>query len=197
MNTATTAVVVSLVTSSSVALCTGLFSGRTERRKQLLESRRVVAGDFCEETMAALAQFRHIKPIKSDAHRNATLRQDMSERTCRIEIAETAVDRVRRLRGRVWLTFPGRSPTDQSPTTTSDWAEDVIAQLRRVEETCGEFWLLYDKEVTEGGRRRLEEQYDQRYDHAKGCAWNSLNSFADAASACLAQSFSFSRNLPR
>jgi len=50
-------VLLSVVTSSVVAaIFTGLFAGSNERKKQLLESRRLLASDFAAEAMGALAR---------------------------------------------------------------------------------------------------------------------------------------------
>lgn len=181
-----------MATSSVVAAAlTGLISGRLERRKQLLESRRTLGGDFAGQSMAVLAALRHVKPPTSTGHRNFALHRDAELRARRAEVVTAALDELRALRGRVWLTFPGRSEAGlaiASPRTTADWAERVVRDLRDIEETCATFWTKCDAAREEDWPAILAE-YDHRYDLHRNEAWRSLNSFADSASSWLKQSF--------
>src|SRR5256885_14207782 len=119
-------VLISVVSSSAVAaLVTGALSGRNERKKQLLESRRVLAGAFAGDAMSALAELRHYKPTTRSGHRNDALHDDLSLRANCADAARDSIDRLRPQRGRVWVTFPGRSNQSElatdGPKTTSDW----------------------------------------------------------------------------
>jgi hypothetical protein len=176
-----TTVLVSVATSSVVAaIFSGLFAARNERKKQLLESRRILAGDFAGEAMRALVKLRHYKPTTGPNHRNARLHEDLGLRAERAEAVSDAIDVLRPLRGRVWVTFPGRSSEDEPPQTTCDWAEEVIAALRDVQKECGRFWKACDRQSPDS-RPSLEKAFDAAYDVAKEKAWKDLDKFADSA----------------
>ncbi|HEY4809652.1 MAG TPA: hypothetical protein VIH71_01220 [Solirubrobacteraceae bacterium] len=190
--------VVSVVTSSTVAaILTGILSGRNERKKQLHESRRVLAGDFGGEAMNALAALRHYKPTTRAGHRNDMLHIDSSLRASRAEAVRDAIDRLRPMRGRVWVTFPGRSSKGgeaaDDPHTTADWAEHVILCLRKAEEACNRFWTACEGDPS--GRPALESKFEVEYDKAKDAAWSALDEFALSAASWLEQSFFFPRRL--
>lgn len=190
--------VVSVVTSSTVAaILTGILSGRNERKKQLHESRRVLAGDFGGEAMNALAALRHYKPTTHAGHRNDMLHTDSSLRANRAEAVRDAIDRLRPMRGRVWVTFPGRSSKGgkaaDDPHTTADWAEQVILCLRKAEEACNHFWTACEGDPS--GRPALESKFEVAYDKAKDAAWSALDEFALSAANWLEQSFFLPRRL--
>lgn len=194
----TTTLIVSVVTSSTVAaILTGILSGRNERKKQLHESRRVLAGDFGGEAMNALAALRHYKPTTHTGHRNDTLHTDASLRANRAEAVREAIDRLRPMRGRIWVTFPGRTSEGgkaaRQPRTTADWAERVIVCLRKAEESCSGFWI--ECADSPGERGTLESRYEFEYDKAKNDAWRALDEFALSAAKWLEQSFFLPRRL--
>lgn len=189
-------VLLSVATSSVVAaLVTGLFGGRNERKKQLLESRRLLAGEFAAQAMAAAAALRHFKPTTREGHRNERLHTDASLRESRAEVVGDAIDRLRPLRGRVWVTFPGRSPWPQvgerHPRTTSDWAEEVIASLRAAEKACISFWDQCDREPE--SRIVLEQELEPAYAAARSHVWDRLDGFADSAAERLEHGVLFIR----
>jgi sugar phosphate isomerase/epimerase len=190
MDEATTTVLVSVATSSVVAaMFTGLLAGRNERKKQLLESRRLLAGEFAGEAMGALAKLRRYKPTTGPNHRNSKLHALPDLRAERAEAADDAIDRLRPLRGRVWVTFPGRSTvaalSANGPRTTCDHAERVIDALRDLYEICDEFWSKCECEQHPDQLRRREAVFDQTYDAAKRAAWDALDRFADSAAEWL------------
>ncbi|HYM54648.1 MAG TPA: hypothetical protein VES97_04755 [Solirubrobacteraceae bacterium] len=197
MSPATT-LVVSVATSSTVAaILTGILSGRNERKKQLHESRRVLAGDFGGEAMNALAALRHYKPTTRAGHRNDTLHTDSSLRANRAEAVREAIDRLRPMRGRIWVTFPGRTSKGgqaaHEPRTTADWAEQVILCLRKAEEACERFWTACQDNPSD--RPALESKHEVEYDAAKDAAWSALDEFALSAAEWLEQSFFLPRRL--
>ncbi len=194
----TTTLIVSVLTSSTVAaILTGILSGRNERKKQLHESRRVLAGDFGGEAMNALAALRHYKPTTRAGHRNDTLHTDSSLRANRAEAVRDAIDRLRPMRGRIWVTFPGRTSQGgqaaRKPHTTADWAERVIICLRRAEESCNRFWTACEDSPSD--RLTLESKHEVEYDKAKNAAWLALDEFALSAAKWLEQSFFLPRGL--
>lgn len=180
--------VISAVVASSVvaAFVSGYFADRTERRKQLREQRISIAGQFAGDTMTALARLRDYKPPTGPEHRNTALRTDAVERASRERESKTAIDKVRPLRGQIWMLFPGRSDAAQrrvqGPLTIADWAEAVVMHLRYTEEHCLEFWSqaakLDEHEAAE--LRRIESIYCARYDHSKSEAWRALDEFTMA-----------------
>jgi sugar phosphate isomerase/epimerase len=191
MSPATT-LVISVATSSTVAaILTGILSGRNERKKLLHESRRVLAGDFGGEAMNALAALRHYKPTTRAGHRNDTLHIDPSLRANRAEAVRDAIDRLRPMRGRIWVTFPGRTGkggrATRQPHTTADWAEQVIICLRKAEETCNRFWTACEHDPS--NRPALESKLEVAYDEAKNATWAALDAFALSAAEWLEQSF--------
>jgi sugar phosphate isomerase/epimerase len=174
----------SVVTSSAVAATiTGLLGDRNERKKQL-QARRVLAGEFAGEAMNALVALRHYKPTNRAGHRNEGLHSSLRLQNARAEAVQDAIDGLRPLRGRVWVTFPGRSTREQlatsGPRTTADWAEHVINSLRDVERTCKHFWTKCGE--TPLDREALETSFDYQYDASKVGAWRALDGFASSAS---------------
>ena len=183
-DTALTTVLVSIISSTVVAaLITGLLSGRNERRKQLRERRMLLAGDFAGEAMNALALIRHFKPTKRGGHRNEDLHDDPALRQQRADAVRVAIDHLRPLRGRVWVTFPGRSARSDivanGPSTTADWCEQVIATLRRLEEVSSEFWRGCDADPA--ARPTLEQTATAEYRAARDLAWAAVDGFAESA----------------
>jgi hypothetical protein len=184
------AVVAAVLTSSVVAaVVAGYFGDRNERRKQLRDQRIALAGEFAGDAMAALATLRDIKPTRGTAHRNEKLHHNATLREERIAAAQHAVDRLRPLRGRVWVLFPGRSAPNAAPSTTADWAEYVVGRLRGTEVVCHQFWAECEAlTMVEGtqsrdlsSREELEKKYDAEYDRWRGDTWRVVTEFTDSA----------------
>jgi hypothetical protein len=190
-------IAVSVATSSAAAaVLTGLISNRNEVKKQLLEARRNLAGEFAGETMKALVTLRHYKPTNRRGHRNEDLHDNGQLRKERADAALEALDRLRAIRGRVWVTFPGRSTKEQREAagskTTADYADKVIDQLRQLETTCKRFWRECDDAKPEE-RSLLERTYDLAYDKERDKTWKALDTFASLASDWLEPKFRLSR----
>ena len=85
---------------------TGFLAGRNERKKQLLESRRTLAGDFAGDAMGALAALRRYKPPDPDkpGHPDRRLYEKSGLRGERAREADDAAEGLRPARGRVWVT---------------------------------------------------------------------------------------------
>lgn len=195
--------VLAAVLASSVvaAVVAGIFSDRTERRKQLRDQRIAVAGDFAGNAMAALAVIRDYKPTTRLGHRNERLHVDSVVREERAQATKDAVDKLRPMRGRVWVLFPGRSESrelaERGPKTTADWAETVVGRLRAVEEVCEEFWSTSAIEGRDtgawSGRAAEEQKFVQRYESAKSASWHAVDGFTDSAARRLEPSTTFWR----
>jgi hypothetical protein len=184
------AVVAAVLTSSVVAaVVAGYFGDRNERRKQLRDQRIALAGEFAGDAMAALATLRDIKPTRGTAHRNEKLHRNATLREERIAAAQHAIDRLRPLRGRVWVLFPGRSGHNAAPSTTADWAEYVVGRLRGTEVACSQFWTECEAlTMIEGTQSRdpssrevLEKKYDAEYDWWRADTWRVVTEFTDSA----------------
>lgn len=133
--------------------------------------------------MAALASLRDYKPTTRVGHRNEKLHHDSILRDERAAKVKDSVDRLRPLRGRVWILFPGRSPAgSETPSTAADWAEYVVGRLRAVEDTCNEFWAACGElqEDNSADRANLEAMYQARYDGLKRWTWLAVSSFTEA-----------------
>lgn len=190
MDISVTTFVVSLLTSSVVtAVVTSVLTGRNEREKQLRERRIVLAGEYAGTAMEALARLRHFKPTTGPGHRNERLHSDDDLRRKRAEEADLAIDRLRPMRGHVWVAFPGRSSVKKweavGATTTSDWAERVIGDLRATKSVCDDFWSLCERDPD--SRSSLESSYDEMYDQHKVKAWTAVDRFSDCAARWVAK----------
>ena len=183
--------VIALVLGPAVlaAVIAGIFTVINERKKQFREKQITVAGDVAGDAMSALAQLRHYRPTKRRGHRNEQLHTDVALRKLRADAVDDAIDRLRPLRGRVWLTFPGRSSVEvletTGPQTTADWADHIVGVLQRMQRVCQDFWTECD---TVGGtdpesRAKLEFQANEQYRSARTAAWRAINNFTDSALA--------------
>jgi len=149
-----------------------------------------VAGDYAGDAMDALAKLRYYKPTKrkkDGPHRNERLHADRELRQQRAEEFEAAIDRLRTLTGRVWVTFPGKTwyPTaDQywkhgGPQTTADWAGEVLGRLRDMQEASIGFWTACDE--NSAARESHEKSYNDRYQAARNAARTAVNTFTESA----------------
>ncbi len=192
MDGAWPSVLAAVLTSSLVAaVVSGFLADRTERRKQLRDRQIDIAGDYAGAAMTALARLRDFKPPGSISHRNRFLYQADVLLQERRDAVKQAIDDIRALRGRVWILFPGRTSTQKrqthGPTTASDWAEDVVAHLRRAEEVCDDFWKrVGENNLDPAALSRHESEHRQAYELAKSAAWHALDQFASTASSQLA-----------
>jgi len=197
----TTTLIVSLVgslISSSIvaALVTTLMSDRNDRRKQLRDARTAVAGEFAGDAMTALACLLDYRPTDEEGHRNEQLHFDASLRQARANAVDEVVNRLRALRGRLWILFPGRTPHDRDAPnedwtahTTADWADKVVTRVREMQRACEGFWADAaklaaaegDAEWANSKRRRLEEKFNYRYFAAKETAWIAVEEFTKHA----------------
>jgi hypothetical protein len=183
------AVALSVAASSVVAGVTAFLAGSFERQRQLRERRIVVAGDFAGEAMDALAKLRYYKPTKpknAGPHPNERLHVDLELRRQRAEEVEAAIDRLRPLNGRVWVTFPGKSWYESrdeyrkhGPKTTADWAGEVVRFLRDMHEASTAFWTACDK--TPALRENHERSCNDKYQDARKAAREAVNEFAESA----------------
>ncbi|WP_155763634.1 hypothetical protein [Mycobacterium asiaticum] len=177
-------IIAAVITSSVVAaLVAGFFGDRNERKKQLRDQRIALAGEFAGGAMAALASLRDYKPTTRVGHRNEKLHHDAKIREERGAKVKDAVDRLRPLRGRVWILFPGRSPAGtERPLTAADWAEHVVGRLRAVEDICNAFWTACGELAGDDNRDRanLEAEYQAKYDGLRRWTWLAVSSFTEA-----------------
>lgn len=177
-------IVAAVLTSSVVAaVVAGFFGDRNDRRKQLRDQRIALAGEFAGGAMAALATLRDYKPTTRSGHRNEKLHHDAKVREERAAKVKDSVDKLRPLRGRVWILFPGRSPaSSETPRTVADWAEHVVGRLRAVEDVCNAFWSACDglAGVDKRDRESLEAEYQAKYDGLKRWTWLAVSSFTEA-----------------
>lgn len=177
-------IIAAVLTSSVVsAFVAGFFSDRNDRKKQLRDQRIALAGEFAGGAMAALASLRDYKPTTRVGHRNEKLHHDPKLRDERAAKVKDSVDKLRPLRGRVWILFPGRSPAaSETPRTVADWAEHVVGRLRGVEDVCNAFWTACDElpGPDHRDRARLETEYQAEYDRLKRWTWLAVSSFTEA-----------------
>jgi hypothetical protein len=203
-------VLLSIATSSAVAaVLSSLLAGRNERRKQLRERKMLLAGDFAGDAMDALARLRLYRPTKGPGDRNEALHENSKLQRERAESVRSAIDRLRPLRGRVWVAFPGRTgdrrpPANGSETTAdraeevvqsettadrakkvADWADEVVHMLRLLDDISSDFWTQCA--LHPEARARLEAKAGIAYSTRRNEAWVAIERFADSAALQLAQ----------
>jgi hypothetical protein len=81
------------------------------------------------------------------------------------------------------VAFPGRSGLSgrerHGAVTTSDWAEEVIARLRELEDVSARFWNQCSLEPSK--RQQYEAAAQSAYNRARNAAWEAVDRFADSA----------------
>lgn len=179
-------VAASVGASSVVAAgVTGVWARLNERKRQLREQSLIVAGDFAGGAMEVLAQLRYYRPTKHRGHRNEPLHADKDLVRARHEAVSSSLDRLRPMRGRVWMFFPGRSGRetlgDLGPQTTADWGEAVVGRLQRTQIVCEDFWRDCDTDAEK--RRAQEGTATMAYRAARDEAWVAIDRFAATAAS--------------
>lgn len=189
----TEAVLTFVASVAGSGVIAAILAGRQEWRKQLREQMLTASADFADGAVEVLAKSRYYRPIDPEAQpdRNEVLFRDRDERERRRQDVADALDRLRPIRGRVRIAFPGavrsRSKEDggrirlprfrpRAPDVVT-YSELVIRNARKMFEISEAFWRDCENQPT-ARRRELTEEAHSRYQTAQRLAWRSLDRFA-------------------